>query len=67
MKDTKLKEARKKVGLIQVEVANKAKISPLSYLRYECGNRIPRVDTAILIAKALNSSVEELFSDKVTY
>lgn len=35
----------------------------MSYFRYESGERIPNVKTAICIAKALNSTVEELFED----
>lgn len=61
MSKTKLRAKRQKEGLTQVEVAEKANINPLSYQRYESGERIPRVDTAKLIAKALNSTVEELF------
>ena len=61
MRNIKLIEARKKTGLTQVEVAKKANITVTSYQRYETGERIPRADTAKLIAKALNSTVEELF------
>lgn len=59
--NTKLVNARKKVGLTQVQVAGKAKITEVCYQRYEAGDRIPRADIAKLIAKALNSTVEELF------
>lgn len=59
---TKLKEAREKIpGLTQVEVARKAGISDRAYQNYEAGERIPRADVAKRIAKALNSTVEELF------
>lgn len=57
----KLQKAREKTGLTQVEVAKQAGITVGCYQRYEYGDRIPRADTAILIAKALNSTVEELF------
>lgn len=60
-KKTKLQTAREKTGLTQVEVADKAKVTVTCYQRYEYGNRKPRVDVAKLIAKALNSTVEELF------
>ena len=59
--NTKLQKAREKNGLTQVEVAEKASITVACYQRYEYGERIPRADTAKLIAKALNSTVEELF------
>lgn len=57
----KLKNAREKLGLTQVEVAEKAQITERSYQRYEAERRVPNVNTAKLIAKALNSTVEELF------
>lgn len=57
----KLKEARKEKGLSQVEVAKKAKISERTYQRYENGERLPDVLTALIIADILNSAVEELF------
>ncbi len=57
----KLKEARKKTGLTQVEVAEKAKISERAYQYYESGERLPDVLTALIIADILNSTVEELF------
>lgn len=60
-KETKLKTTRNKTGLTQVEVAEKAKVTPVCYQRYESGQRLPRVDTAKLIAKALGSTVEDLF------
>lgn len=57
----KLQSKRKKMGLTQVEVAEKARVSGRAYQQYESGERVPRADTAKLIAKALNSTVEELF------
>lgn len=59
--NTKLKKAREKKGLTQVEVAEKAGITERAYQRYEYGDRMPRADIAKLIAKALNSTVEKLF------
>ena len=61
MSNTKLKARRQEKGLTQVEVAEQAKINTLSYRRYEAGERTPRADTAKLIAKALDSTVEDLF------
>ena len=60
-KKTKLKIKRNETGLTQMQVAEKANVTVISYHRYEAGERIPRADTAKLIAKALNSTVEELF------
>lgn len=56
-----LKNAREKKGLMQVEVAEKANITERSYQRYEAGERVPNVQTAILIAKALHTTVEKIF------
>lgn len=61
MRENKLKTTRQKQGLTQIEVAKQANITTVSYQRYELGMRIPKVDTAKLIAQALNSTVEELF------
>lgn len=61
MKNTRLIEARNKSGLTQVEVARKASISTISYQRIEYGIQRPSLDTAILIAETVNSTVETLF------
>lgn len=61
--DTKLKKMRKKAGLTQAEVARTAKVNVRVYQKYEAGECLPNVLTAILIAKTLNSTVEECFSD----
>ena len=58
---TKLKKRREERGLTQVEIAKKAGISWRAYQTYEAGDRIPKADTAKLLAKALDSTVEELF------
>lgn len=58
---TKIKEAREKTGLTQVKVAKEANITERSYQRIEKGLQDPKASTAKLIAKALNSTVEELF------
>ena len=57
----KLKKTREEKGLTQVQVAEQAKISEVSYQRIERGVQDPKVSTAKLIAKALNSRVEQLF------
>ena len=59
--NTKLKTAREKTGLTQVQVAEKAKITERSYQRIEKGAQDPKTKTSKLIAQALNSTVEELF------
>ena len=64
LKNKHLINARKKTGLTQVQVADKAKITVISYQRIEYGIQRPSLNTAILIAEALNSTVEELFGSK---
>lgn len=59
--NNKLKKTREEKGLTQVQVAEQAKISEVSYQRIERGVQDPKVSTAKLIAKALNSRVEQLF------
>ncbi len=61
MAEGRLKKKRKEKGLMQTEVAKKVGISIMSYQRYESGKRVPDAIHAILIAQALNSTVEELF------
>ena len=57
----RLKKAREKSGLTQVQVAEKAKISEISYQRIEYNKQQPSLKTAQLIAIALNTTVEQLF------
>ncbi len=45
----------------QVQVADKANISERVYQKYEAGECIPNIYTAIRIAKALNTKVEKIF------
>ena len=46
----------------QAEIAKRAKITTRAYQRYESGERVPNAYTAVLLAKALNTTVEVLFS-----
>lgn len=59
--NTKLKQARDKTGLTQVEVAEKVRISERTYQSYEAGEHIPNVHLAIFISDILNESVYDLF------
>lgn len=56
----KIKEARKREGLSQIEAAEKSKISVNSLRLYESNRRQPRVETLQNIASALGISVFEL-------
>lgn len=57
----KLKEYRERAHLTPTELAQKARISVMSYYRYEQGKRIPDAQTASLIARAVGSTVESLW------
>lgn len=61
MKNIKLVAKRKDVGLTQVQVAEQAGVTEVCYQCYEAGKRLPRVDVALRIARALGSTVEDLF------
>lgn len=56
-----LRVARERSGKTQAEVAQIADIAERAYQNYEYDKREPGVRTAIRIARALNSTVEELF------
>ena len=58
-----MRKAREKVGLTQAEVARRANISTMSYFRYETGKRTPNAKAAALIAKALETTVEQIFGE----
>ena len=58
----KLKEKRLACGLTQAEVAKEVGIQESAYQRYEYETRLPSVIVAIRIAKALNTTVEEVWS-----
>lgn len=58
----KLKTMRNAANLTQEATAKRAGISYRAYQNYENGLRVPNAYIAVLIAKALNSTVEELFS-----
>lgn len=62
----KILEARHKAGFTQKQIANSVGIAEVSYKRYEYGNRVPDARTAIRIAKALNTTVEDLWNGNST-
>lgn len=59
-----LKAAREVSGKTQAQVAKESQIAESAYQRYEYDRCEPSVRTAIRIARALNSTVEELFGDE---
>lgn len=56
-----LKNRREKMGITQVQVAEKSHITVRNYQRIEKGIQDPKTTVSILIAKALNTTVEEIF------
>ncbi len=58
----KLKSARETIKKTQSQVAKDSGITERAYQNYEYGKREPGVQTAIRIARVLNSSVEKLFT-----
>lgn len=54
---------RNKAGLTQMYLSSLININVRSYQSIELGKSLPRVDRALAIAKALNTTVEELFSN----
>lgn len=56
---------RKSLGITQKQMAAICEISERQYIRYENGDQEPGVRIALKIAKALDSTVEELFPGEV--
>ena len=61
----KIAEYRKKLNLTQPQLAEKANLTSYTLIqRYEKETRVPSVYIAIRIAKALGTTVEELYSEE---
>jgi transcriptional regulator with XRE-family HTH domain len=56
-------EVRRKHNLTQEDLAEKAGLTQLAVSFIEQGRRWPRLTTILKLAKALNSTVSELFKD----
>lgn len=63
VKNQKLLKARQRLELTQVETAKRAEITVRAYQKYENEGQTPNAKVAIRIAKALASTVENLFGD----
>lgn len=57
----KLKAAREASGKTQAQVAKEAGITDRGYRKLEAKSEYKAIQTAIRIAKALNTTVEKLF------
>lgn len=58
---TRLREARLEAGLTQQEVADVVGLPRANVARWESGTQLPRVDNALKLAAALDSTVESLW------
>lgn len=56
-----VKENRIKKGLSQEELAKLARVGRVTISNIETERYVPRVDIALMIAKALDTTVEKLF------
>lgn len=59
----KLKEKREAMNLTQKQVSEQIGIAESAYQRYERGAAIPNARMAVRIAKALKTTVEEIYGD----
>lgn len=64
MFENRMLDSRKKLGWTQKQAAEAAKILPSSYSAYENNKKIPPLDIAVRIAKALDVSLEWLCGAK---
>lgn len=64
--NVKLRAAREQSGKTQAQVAKDAGIKEQSYQKYEYDKSTPNVRTAIRIARAVESTVEEIFGESST-
>ena len=65
MGDSSLRERRLECGLTQTELAARAGVSRQLVAAVEAGRNTPAVDAALGLARALATSVEELFADRL--
>ncbi len=56
-----LRSLRREKGETQAEVAKSVGISASAYAMYETGERVPRDDVKVMIAKHFNRSVKGIF------
>lgn len=61
--NTRLKQARTSKGMTQREIAKIVGLSEVGYQNYEYGIRVPNARTAIRIAQALSTTVEDLWGN----
>ncbi len=57
----RIKERREYFGLSQRELARRVGVGKITISEIEGGDRLPNVETAIRIARALETTVEQLW------
>lgn len=55
-----IKKIRQQIGMSQEELAQAANVSRVAITRYEAGKRVPNIEIAARIAKALGCKVDDL-------
>ncbi len=60
---SKLKKRREQLALTQKQVAERIEVDYQAYQQYEYGKLIPNAKLACKIARALETTVEELYGD----
>lgn len=61
----KLRDRREYLGLTQRQLARMAGVGKTTITEVEGGDRLPNVVTALRIARALKTTVESLWEDKL--
>ena len=61
--DHRLRALRLQAGLTQGELAARAGVSRQLVAAVEAGRNVPAVDAAVALARALGTTVEELFGE----
>lgn len=59
-----LRKKRKEKLMSMAQLADAAGVTVISVYRYEVQGRIPDAETAVRLAKALDTTVEELYGDE---
>lgn len=54
---------RKRIGISQIELANKIGVSQANVSQWESGSALPRSDKLPALAKALNCKIDDLFDE----
>lgn len=63
MKNSRIAEERKKLGLSQEELANRLKISQKSISKYECGSRRPSYEVLLAMASLFGVTTDYLLGN----